>query len=328
MKARQELSHRAGLHQKSQSEYNQKNGSAVLSMFYEKGMSLTAIQRTPEFLAMDGDKRSRFITSATSFMHLQDSRRLTSENRALTAQTRVARERDRAGHQAYLAWRLNPTEAAKITDEQITDFAITHGLDAANKMKDLRDDLTKPGNLNQAKMNQLQFKTIIEQYGYDGNLLESNSLSLTDKQKKDQAELRIIYDNVNDKLQATGGKLTDDQKEQIMRNAMDPKIKVDYGWAPGEIFTSDVEVPAISLPRAGERAEEFRARGATALEQIPPKSVAVYLEQIKKIRGNPGNLPNQKLITKHKKVLERAYALEAMGASVEEVKAVLSGALP
>jgi predicted phage tail protein len=189
----------------------------VMQNFYEKKMPISAIMKTPEYQALDGDQKAKFVNGAESYFHTQEarasaraSRAAAEENRAYTALARTERVKELNGRAATLAYLTNPEAVANMTPNGIQALALEIGYDNAQHILNFQKTLTKtPGGLAAAKMDTQSFKTIISEYGYNPALLTSRSTSLTSKEVQQQAEMGNILLEVNQRIQA---KATADKK--------------------------------------------------------------------------------------------------------------------
>lgn len=330
MVARREADYRGSKLREAQKESRDQNVSTVVDMFYVQKKSEAQVMATPQFQQMSGEDKARFVTQAENYRASQASKAAALESRAFTAEARALQRVEREGKAAVLQYLMNPEAVASMTPAAINALALQLGPDNARDILNYHHQLNKPKALGNAKIDVQTFKTVLNDY-YDPKTVElfSKSGKLTEEQLQKKAEMGEIFMRVNQRIEyATVKKkapLEQDEKEKIMRDALKEKIKVDYGWSPGEITKRDIEMPAIAVPATGDRAEEIRGRAIVPIKEIPKETLDVYIAGLRRSRRGAERMTDKQLIDAYKSVLERAHAAGRLGGTADDVDAILSG---
>ena len=329
--ARSEAAHRRQAIQIQQSESNQANVASVMQMMHEKGVPLPQIMKTDEYRAMSGEQKAKLIlhdesirATRASRAHAEAGRAAAVESRIESAERRALMRMEREGAQVATMYMMQPETVKDMSDTALDALALNIGHRNALELKRFRDGLNKvPGGLANAKMDVQSFRAVISEYGYDPNVM-SKTGKLTEKDRQHKDELSHIYLEVNQRIQAKSVEkkrpLELDEKEAIMREALKSKVYLDNGW-----FSKDREVPAIAVPREGERGAEMRERAIVPFKDIAPESVAASVAFLRANRPDLSRLTDQQIVERMRGSIERAAALARTGASREDIERLLGG---
>lgn len=326
--ARQEADYRARKIQETQRENSHANIAASMDNFYLKKMPLSQIMQTKEFQAMDGRQRAEFINSANNFMHLQEARALTAEDRSLARERRAALAQHRAGQQVVGLYMMDPDTLAGMSDNAIKSLMPQIGVDNVLALQQAKAQLTK---IIGKPMSREEFRPILSEYVPESKL---KSVFGPGAKTNEQAALRAQYGlalgRINQAIQERSTKerreLTREEKEEIARKILDQKVRIDTGWSSvSDIFSFDKEMTAAMIPGTGPIREQYLQRGTIPIGEISDARMRVYLEVIKQTRPGFKDANDDRIKRELRTVLERAAALDAMNAGENELENVLRG---
>jgi hypothetical protein len=338
--ARSEAAHRRQAIEIQQRESNHASVAAVMQMMHEQGKPLAQIMKTPEYQAMDGDQKAKLIlhdesirATRASRAHAEAGRAAALESRAASQEQRAMLAMERRGEQIIATYMLNPETVKSMSDDAMRAIALDVGPRNALALRNYRDNLDKmPGGVATARMDVQSFKTIIADFGYKPELMGTTRKLTSETDKAQRDEMGAIFLEVNQRIQAKAQEkkrpLELAEKEQIMRDALSQKVKLDYNWY--QVTKTDREVPLIALPREGEAATERRNQllkqgdllPITSLSARDLSSVASF---IRSVRPDTRSLTDDAIAKRFQLEIERAAALKSRGATAADVRAIFTG---
>lgn len=320
--ARAELGYRRGQIEIQQRESNNDNIAKVMQAFYEQKRSLPDVMKTPEYQALNGDAKARFINQAESHINAMISRAATQESRALNAEIRAERARNLAGRAATLQYLMNDEALAAMSPSAVAALGLEIGFDNAQMLANRKIQLAKPANMTQARMARDVFKTIAGEYNFKPELLTRAPKNETEREA--QGTLATMYMEINQRIHSTstarGKPLTPDEMEDLARKEFTNMVKIDPG-----LFSRSRLVPAISIPADGPKRVEALKQLTKPMEQIDPEVLGHHIGWIKKNRPGFERMTDAEVRARLGSALERAAGLDAARAPRELIEAVLRG---
>jgi protein required for attachment to host cells len=310
--ARQEADYRASKIQQQQRESNHANLASVMQNLHEKKMSPADVMKTPEYQALDGDQKARFIQHIDALNTSAASRAASLSARAAAEEARAMARREREGEIATLMYLANPETLGAMNPNNAKELLMAHAR------------LQKPGAVKQARMTQETFKSIIRDYDYDANLLTGKPK--TSKDKETQAELSTMFREVNQLIQTRENELkrplTGEEQEKLMRDAVKQKVKISSGFFG--LGSKEVSRLAISTAEPEKAQEVFRS-ARIPIEQVDPELMTRSIEFVRANRKGFEKRSDAEIRALLKEPLERAAAVFELNGPPELYQNILRG---
>lgn len=299
-----EIHARAAAHNDAQREMTAANGAAVMQA-YNDGKSLVQIQRLPEFQALDGGEKEKFIR------YIQDSG-YSEESKARARAAWAEGELDKRGARKY--WDLSdPKVLAGMSEKQIWAMEPEIGPNWTQKLIVQRRSLESPAKVLAATVDSDLFNQAAHKAG-----LDPYTKNMSADKKAALGQLKNHIEGIIDLEQRGGRELNRTQKEEIVQKEMDRKVWLD-NWSPG---TYNLEMPAAAvLPKQ-------RADIRVKIEDIQAKDPKWLKEAANYMRSADPKvnwrLPDADLFVLYKDRFERAYAVSQTGGTAEEGNKILT----
>lgn len=243
----------------SQSEFVADNVNQVGKMVLA-GRGLAAIQASPAFQALPGDKQEQIATHV-----------ITRAN-TLTAQAEAANARKNFAQ--YLEY-TDPNKLVTMSRKEVEALWPTLGREHTATLVSRWDSLQNKDALLTSRMDAEQFNAIAQQF--DLKPYEKN------KSENEKATLGLIHNNVNAVLEqeakAARRPLTREEKDTIMRREMAKTVTVAGSWWG----TSEVRLPAMT--------DEQAARVVVPQAQRP--TLADEMAKLYAVNKNPRYAPTE-----------------------------------
>ena len=218
----------------SQNEFNAGNTNTVYQML-DGGMGLSRVRQTPQWQALPGHVQDQILYQQEQRANVREQRAAAAENRAYNAELRQDRMLLRQNADQYMDY-TDPTKLASMSRTQVQALRPLFGVEATQHLLDRYDSLAKsPKDITEAKMDEDSFKRIANDFG----LNVYGQQSKTDKEQIGDLKFRVER-VIAMAQQKKGAKLTEDEKETLMRGEMSRTVTVP-GWF------SDSSVPVIQL---------------------------------------------------------------------------------
>lgn len=227
----------------SQQEFNAGNTNIVFDML-DRRVPLSKVMQTPAWQALPGAERDKIeyqlesrAAARESRAAARESRAAASENRAFVAEQRRDRQLLMTNADAYLA-ATDPQKLASMTRPQVQALRSTFGFEATQHLLQRYDSLLKsPGDLTEAKMDEDSFKRVAKDFGLNAYAPKG------EEEKAQLGDLKFRTERLIAAAQAKkGSKLTEGEKEEVLRQEFGRTVTVDPGW-----FSTNQEVPVIRL---------------------------------------------------------------------------------
>lgn len=243
----------------TQNEFNASNVNGVYAML-DSGTPMSKVQATPAWQALPAVERDKIMYQREAREAAREQRAAAAEGRALAAEQRKDRMLLMTNADKYLE-ATDPTKLSAMSRTQVQALRSTFGFAATEQLLNRYDNLIKsPHDLTEAKMDDDSFKRIASDF-------ELNAYQPRSQLEKEQlGDLKYRVERLIAAAQTKkGGKLGEDEKEQLMRDEMARTVKVDPGW-----LSSNKDVPVIRLQ--GDQVQQVivpddeRAKIVTALQ--------------------------------------------------------------
>ena len=288
-----QLKERAALHNGSQRERAEANEAAVWNA-KNSGASLADIMKSPQYLALPGEKREQIKNSII--------------DRAYMLEGRGRAEQTRRGWSTY--WEnSDPAKLATMTEDQIINLSAKMGPEQVSSLLEKKRSLGKSeAVVREAKIDDDLFKQTALAAGlkpYDSKLSADEKAKLG--QLKNHVETLIDQEQ-----RATGKVLTRERKAQIMQTEVDKKVMLDQ-WG------RDPEIPAAMVSK------DDRGSAYVPTARIPKEVIGQAANYLRSIGAAPIGASDDRIVKTHQKRIERAYAASLLGSSREEIENILKG---
>jgi hypothetical protein len=296
--ALQDLRSRARDHDDGQREFTAANSASLLDA-WRRGATLKDLQGTQEWWDLDGTQREQLRKYMNDMGYTEQSR-MRGELEYIEGL------KSKHGFRRY--WELsNPRVLSTMTENQIWALEPELGHKLTTNLIQARAELSSPAKVLAAEIDTELFNEVADDAGFDPYAKNPDKETL--------GRLRNEVEAVIDQAQELkGGKLTRSEKEELMHKVVDKKVK-----EKGLMF--DSEMPAAVIKK------ENWSKVFVPIADVPEdwiKGAANYMRSIGAVPNDP-SWTDARIITAFRGRIERAYALELVGAPGSEGRAALEG---
>lgn len=301
------LKERAALHNAAQSERAQAVAGTVWRSV-SQGATLAQITRTPEYLALPGKQQEEVRSYLVRQAEHNADRAYALLQRGRAAANRADEDATRKNFAAYLTYSRIETLNA-MTENQIISLLPQLGRTLTGNLMEKKRAIVKGESaVRDAKIDDDLFKQVAHETGlrpYRPHASEEERATLG--ALKNAVEVAISMDQ-----RSTGRPATRERKQQIMKEIIERKVKLD-------VWGRDPEKPAALVPA------DQRAKAYVPIAKVPKETVSEALNWLRSEGNVPMQMPEAEALQRFRPRIERAYAARLMGASRAEVEDVLRG---
>jgi hypothetical protein len=294
----QDLRSRAQAHDDGQREFAAGNKATVLDA-WRRGATLKDLQGSREWWDLDGTQREELRAYMNSMGH-------TEQSRARGEQEYIEGLKSKHGFRRF--WDLaNPKVLSTMSEKQIWALEPELGHKLTTDLIKSKALLSNPAKVMEATIDAELFNTIAADAGFDPYARNPDKETLGRLRNEVEA---VIFEAQDLK----GGKLSRPEKEDLMHEVLDKKVK-----EKGMLY--DSEMPAAVVKK------ENWSKVTVPIADVPEdwvKGAANYMRSVGAVPNDP-SWTDARIITAFRGRIERAYALELVGAPGSEGRAALEG---